>query len=374
MEICYKECPENTYNDNNICKITQNDKCILGINDLVLKENDNFNVINVLVKNYINEFHYTNNFVTNYENNEYNILIYKTSSCINELSLEIGKIDFGNCYENVKKKYGIEENLITVVIKSKDRNNPSSYYSFYHPKSGLKLDSESICKEETIIVKENLLNLLDKNSSNYDSYIFLTDQNIYIFNISDDFYTDICYEYISPYDKDVSLKDRVKVFYPNVSICDIDCECEGINVTDMRAICNCKYNDISQKGSINDKSITNEVFKDVIDVINDSNLSVMKCFDKIFKYFNRSYGGYITLSLIVAHSSLSGIFLVFKLIWVKRYVFELIENFLKYLNVKPNCQREPNKKGKKVSFVENESDNKIKKNKNNNKKNVKVKG
>ena len=46
---CLKECPSGTSNNNYICK-ADSDKCVLGINDIVLAENDNLEIIGTLVK------------------------------------------------------------------------------------------------------------------------------------------------------------------------------------------------------------------------------------------------------------------------------------------------------------------------------------
>ena len=42
-----------------------------------------------------------------------------------------------------------------------------------------------------IIFEENLLSFLNENGTNYNLMIYLTDQNINIFNLSDSFYTDL---------------------------------------------------------------------------------------------------------------------------------------------------------------------------------------
>ena len=41
------------------------------------------------------------------------------------------------------------------------------------------------------------------------SILILTDQNINVFNLSDEFFTDICYCFESPNGKDIPLKDRI---------------------------------------------------------------------------------------------------------------------------------------------------------------------
>ena len=90
-------------------------------------------------------------------------------------------------------QYNIEEDLIIAIVDRKELNNPLTFYSFFHPVSGEKLDAETICKNESIIVQENLNALLNENSTYYDVQTSLTDQGINIFDPNDPFYTDICY-------------------------------------------------------------------------------------------------------------------------------------------------------------------------------------
>ena len=77
-------------------------------------------------------------------------------------------------------------------MDKKVRKNPSTFYLFFHPETGRKLEAGEICKNETIEVKENLLNMLDVKNENYDLQVSLTKQGINIFDINDPYYKDIC--------------------------------------------------------------------------------------------------------------------------------------------------------------------------------------
>ena len=361
--MCLDNCPENTENDNFLCKEIDPDKCKLSEKDIEL--NKGLGSIETLVKAYSEEFSYTNNHISKFKNNEYNIIIYKNENCINELSINLPKVNFGNCYIKVKEEYKINEDLIIVIADKLNQNNPSTSYSFFHPKTGNKLEAETICKDETIIVEEKLLSFLNENDKNYDLMIFLTNQKINIFNISDEFYTNICYEYESPVNKDIPLKDRITTFYPNVTLCDEGCTNSGINLDDMTAKCNCKFNDIANNDLIKDNVLLNSLVSEVFDIINNSNIAVFKCYKYIFKYFSRSCGGFISLFLLIGHIILSTIFLIYELNNIKRYVFSLTENYIKLISQPVNKNYEPPPKRIKSS-------NKSKKD-NNKEKNIKAK-
>ena len=73
----------------------------------------------------------------------------------------------------------------------------------------------------------------------------LAEQGINIFNPNDEFYTDLCFHFISPIDgRDIPVKDRIKLFFPNITLCDEGCNIKGINLTNWKAICECTLNNL----------------------------------------------------------------------------------------------------------------------------------
>ena len=46
-----------------------------------------------------------------------------------------------------------------------------------------------------VVIKESVMNQLNNSNANLDSALFLTEQNVNIFDQSDAFYTDICYHF-----------------------------------------------------------------------------------------------------------------------------------------------------------------------------------
>ena len=53
--------------------------------------------------------------------------------------------------------------------------------------------------------------------------------------MSGPFYNDVCFKYNSK--KDISLKDRVLEYFPNINLCDEGYDLIGINITTMTVIC-----------------------------------------------------------------------------------------------------------------------------------------
>ena len=361
---CLKSCPEQTQNISFICQEIDVNKCSLGIIDSDINDSGDLGIIGTLVKSFKNEFSYTNNHISQFKNNEYNIIVYKNTNCITELSLAMPKVDFQNCYNEVKNHYKIEDDLIIVIADKLNNKNPSTSFSFFNPLTGEKLDAETICKDETIIVEENLLSFLNENDTNYKLMIYLTDQNINIFNISDAFYTDLCFDYDNPLKKDIPLKDRVATFYPNVTLCDEGCETKGINVENMTSICDCKFVDIANNNLIKDNVLLSSLVGEFLDIIENSNILVVKCYKYIFKYFSRSIGGFLIIIFILIHIALTLMFFIKELPSIQKYVYELTENFLELLSKSggKKINSSPPKKLKEIKSKRNKLKNDIKKN------------
>jgi hypothetical protein len=242
---CLDKCPDGTRLDNSgkICIVNNNNKCTNSSTKFDLYDFLKEGGVEKIAKTYAKEFEYTSKHISIFKNEVYSIMLYRKAECITELGLPMPEIDFGTCYEKVQRNYSIHDPLLIAIIdkKSNKKNNPITSYSFYHPTTGQKLDSQNVCKEDVIIVKENIKSLLNNSVSDMDSLLFLTGQNIDIFNKSSGFYHDICYHFESPCDKDVALNDRLLVYYPNITLCDSGCTNSGVNLTTMTALCECKF-------------------------------------------------------------------------------------------------------------------------------------
>ena len=284
-----------------------------------------------LVRTYISEFNYTNKYVSLHTNKNYQIIIYKNKDCISELSLEMPKVDFKDCYNKVKRAYRIQEDLIIAIIDKDSKSKSQTYYSFFHPLSGQKLDAENICKNETIAVQQNLTSKLAEDIEKFELQTYLTEQGINIFDMNDPFYTDLCYDFDNPSDKDIPLSERITSVYPDISLCDEGCLMDGIDLESMTALCNCKFNDIANNNVIRDNAILDSVVGEVFDFINSSNILVMKCYKYIFKHFSNSIGGIISLVSLAAHISCSLVYFIYGCNQIKIYIYKIYEKFISFI-------------------------------------------
>ena len=355
---CYNQCPSWTINMDGICKDDENDnKCRLSENIMEIQGQSLVETLDVVAKTFAHEFGYTDKHITSYSNNEFSIVLYKLYDCIEELKINITKIEFGDCLNKVKETKELETIIIALVQRKNDKGNKKSIFYFYTPE-GERINIEEICKDDTILLKENVLDKLINTDMNYNSMIYLTDQNIDIFNLSDEFYTDICFHFESPNGKDVPLKDRILSFYPNISLCDDDCISKGVNLTSMESICECSLNRILNNDLISGNAFLENTFGDVADFIEKSNLDILKCYEDVFKkeFIAKNIGAMIILFILFLQIIFGILFFVISMNKIKQYLFNLSDFFSSLIDIR-------NKKNKKNENSENSENNENNENK-----------
>ena len=336
---CLRECPDNS-NDNKdyMCRDNNINICSLSIREIQMKnEIITEEEIEELAKTYFKEFFYTDNHISIYNYYNYIVVIYKNGECIDELSLEIPKVDLGECYEKIKEKYAITQNLILVVVAKKEEEMKYpiivNFYVF-SPYNGNKLDIEKLCENSGIQILEKIsIKIGDKEKYNLVQY--LANQNIDAFDLSSDFYMDICYNFDSPIKKDIALKDRIKLFYPNITLCENGCNIKGINTTTMKAKCECKVNNIINNNILANNAWYKNQMQEIEDLLNESNLEILKCTSKVFKYgkLTSFIDSIIVLSLIIFQIALVFIYCIISIKQIREYIFYILNIFLDY-NIK----------------------------------------
>ena len=246
------------------------------------------------------------------------------------------KVDFGECYSKVQKAINpISKKIIIGLIEKLNGQKKSTIsYFFYHPITGEKLDVDTICKEEEIVIKENLISQLNTSSVDLNSILFLTQQDINLFNKSDEFYKDICYHFESPNGKDVPVKERIRIFYPNITLCDPGCANKGVNLTSMESICECKFSSILNNEYIEGNVLIESSIKEITNIISNSNLDVLKCFKDVFKkeYIKKGIGGFIIITIFIFQIIFSIIFLIYNMDQIRRYIYFLSEQYINLTN------------------------------------------
>ena len=339
MEICPNETQKN--DNDHLCKDIDLSSCKLSKEDYTyLKENLTKDEIELYAKKFAKEYSYTDNHISIFENEIISILIYKNDNCISELKLN-PQVLYDKCYEELKGIYNIDKKLIIMLITNKKRFNSSpsiSSYTIHDPIEGKILKIYDICKDIPIEVQEDLLKKIENTNVDVESIKYLTEQNIDVFNISSIFYTDICFHFNSPIDKDIALKDRISLYYPNITLCENGCNIKGVNLTSLKAICDCKLNNLLKNNFLQNNAIYKSSLGEVEELLSNTNLEVFKCYKDFFnsKKVFTSLGGPIIFSFLIIQIALTIIYFLNTLYLLKKYLFNITDKYLLYLSNQNN--------------------------------------
>ena len=299
-------------------------------------ENQFVNQVNNLISEYLTSNYSCedNNYVEKEENKNGIIILYTKMDCP-EKRADLPIVDFGECYNTMKKENNIseDEDLIIAQVKTKnDKSETFSSYAFYNPKTGEPIDS-SVCKDN-ITVEENLNDIVNKLKKNKEDIYDLIEQGINIFDCkNEEFFNDFCYSYIPQNGKDAPLKVRIKEFCPVITLCDAGCENVGVDLQEMRAKCECKFINLVDIDKLGDNLYTRAI-NDVLDVVKELNIAVVKCFMGIFdrEKFLKCTGGFIILSLFFGELICYIIFMVDGLYNIRKYLHALTQSFLDFIS------------------------------------------
>ena len=362
---CYKSCPENSflsfytsYLCENIIELEEyKEKSMMLEKELNFSNNEiSEENINYITFEYLSHARNLTNLVEKMENDNYKIYIYKNISALKDTAGEAPQIDFGECYNKVKNHYNIKEDLLIILIQNQTDESiygrASIKYTFSHPETGKVLNTYEICSRDTIIITEDIKSLL-KNIDiiKIQYFVFLIEQGINIFNLSDKFYNDICYYFESPNGKDVPILYRIAYFYPNISLCDYECSVIGFDLKNLKAKCECRFNNLMNK------ILRDALFffvSDNFDFLYFLNLQVLKCIGDILniKYFKKCVGGFVILSLSFIQFIFEFLFIKNGLREIRRHIYFLIESFSLY-NHNINIKNNPPRRKKSQTYIKN---------------------
>ena len=193
--------------------------------------------------------------------------------CLSETSFP--NIDFGDCYKKVQNFLGINKNLVIVIIDKKitNENRPKiNSYSKINPETGELLNVEDLCKNDLIKIKENISSLLINLDEDITPILYLLIKNVDIFDLSSPFYTDICYNFDSPFDIDNSLKDQIMMLFSNITLCEPGCEYKGVNINTMEAIYECKFQNLFNHDFLGGEVLIENQFNEITNIISETNI------------------------------------------------------------------------------------------------------
>ena len=263
--LCYEQPPENTNDDDGDHKCKDNPNTCVATRKELNTLNDTITdlEIELLISKYSQEYDYTNYHITIYENDIYIITIYKNGECLSELGILTKMIDFGDCYNEIHSKNSIpqDKNLIVAQIETKPgkesyKRNPS--YGLYHPEGGQSLNFESECRGQKVTIQNNLTEQFNNSKVSFDNIKLMADSGLDLFDPTCPFYNDLCTHYPDILGKDIPLEKRILAYYPDIELCEDNCDLAFVFLNNKTAKCECP---ISGEGGKLDKLKENSLYK-----------------------------------------------------------------------------------------------------------------
>ena len=273
---CLKECPKNTIQDNInfICKDKNIDIPVLTeTHHTFFDKNITDDEIEQLVKNYKDNFYYTNNHVSSYKSKNLSLVIYKNTESIFDLPLGIPKLKFEDCINKIKNEYNIKEDLIIVLETEKvgQENDKIIFYSFFNPNNGKKIIYNKLCKNDLVIVEEDLKNKI----GNLNEFMYLS-------------------------------------------------------------ICECTLNNLINNNILGENIFFQSAMREIKTLFQETNIEVLRCYKDLFhiEFYLSNHGSFIIFILILIQIVLTIIYFKKYIFSMRKYLFNLTKTFLHYLKKK----------------------------------------
>ena len=213
----------------------------------------------------------------------------KNNEHINNISM-----DLGQCENILKYNYNISNNdslyILQIVSEEDGMKIPKIEYEIFYPlNNGTNLTklNLSYCKGTKIEISIKV-----KINDNIDKY-----------NLSSDYYNDICSKATSENGTDILLKDRRKEFVDNnMSLCEENCDLINYDFNTEKAKCSCDIK-LNIPSNYDIKFNKKEFLKSFIDFKNIFNFNIMKCYKTVFriKSLLKNYGFFILFLIIILY-------------------------------------------------------------------------
>ncbi len=336
-KICYDECPNDTIlkiNFGNICYDIGD--CESSYSSTSISKDDISSYYDTLIDEYLEDYYYTYNHISyiQSEYDEYIITIFKNDTCtyIN-MNNDLLMLDLSDCPSKLREKYDIDDNTdLTILLINffiDDSSNQIEYY-FYNSETKENLDL-SPCSRINVIKA-----ITDKDDIDYDKAIKMSEEGINVFDINDEFFTSICYEYKTENGTDMTIADRIKDYYQNVT-CDNGCSLNEVNLENYIINCSCS---VSQSDGDSDNIFDNKVTGEIYNFITDANFEVLECYHEVFqfKFWIKNYGNFTILTLLFINTIFLIVYIIKGLFDTKSYLFQ----FMKYNPPKKVLQTDGN--------------------------------
>ena len=235
---------------------------------------------------------------------------------------------------NIDFKNGFNKNN-SFIIKYKGINYKTGKLSFNECLLEIKKDNKRNLQTATSTETEYYYTfgeIFDNEEAveNIDDIVEFLNQDINIFNISEDFFQDLCIHY-EKNKADYVLEDRIEFFYQNYSLCNSSCNLSQIYCENFSFSCIC-WPEVESGNSGHHKKVVsmelNEEFsmeglsQEMSNLFFESNLSVISCFFVLLgeNLFFSNYGLLLT-GILLLIQIFASFFLCSHMNDIRLYVF-----------------------------------------------------
>ena len=148
-----------------------------------------------------------------------------------------------------------------------------------------------------------------------------------IFNLNDPFYQDICIDYTSYGNTDMSLSDRINYIYNNDDTrCQPNCKATKFSPESEYLNCSCNINE--EVNNMKQKFKPKKIYESFYDVLKYSNYKILKCYNLVFTEFlmTKNKGGIIVFIFILINLGCLILFIIKRINPLKNKLKLKIEN------------------------------------------------
>ena len=259
-----------------------------------------------MIKRFVKEFSYTNNHFSQFVTSNYSLLFYKNKSCLSLFPSNYTFIEFNECINKINDFYGLSSPLVfTFDIINKYSSLLSSVF-FFQPLTGELLDT-TFCDSMQFNYYKNITQI--HNDEKNKKFI---ENNIDIYDLSNEYYNSLCNSYNKIFKIDMILKYRVFNYFPNITICDLNCAYKTTYLRTKITKCDCKYQKfnfslINKNNIINDElnfqALNTSVIllSEFLEAFENSKVASLFCIKKALapKNFIVNIGGIFILIILI---------------------------------------------------------------------------
>ena len=212
--------------------------------------------------------------------------ITSTENQKNKIYENISSISLGECENELKNFYNIDENDFLLIFKIEyyipEFLVPIIEYEVYNSKTKERLD---------------LINCKKNNKVNISIPVKIDEENIFKYNPNSPYYTDKCFSYTTDNNTDITLNDRKNEYNEkNLAICENNCSFVEYKKETKSVLCECDIkNTLSKMFDI--ISNKNELFNKFFDIKKISNIDFIFC----KKVFSQKMDFYIISEVIYCY-------------------------------------------------------------------------